>query len=136
MAAKDKDSGLPATSEVESNHNSLSPAEPIGVARVAEMGDYNPMRKKPNKANVASDVTNIRETADEIVEDKGTRPYRANVEANAETVADTSAANDATKAGAIKASAIAAAKPQVANEVLPDDVTAEVAPASDSGTQS
>jgi hypothetical protein len=128
--------GVPNPVEVDSNHNTTVAPSPVGVARVAEVPDYNPQRKLPNKANLNSDVTNTAETARALVEEKGGAPYRANVEAAAETVADTAAASDAIRAGAVKTSPVAAAKPQVANETLPDEVENVVAPASDSGVQS
>ena len=126
--------GLPEPVELEtSNHNSLSPVKPVGVARVAEMGDYNPMRREPNKANIASDTTNTRETAKALVDEKGDRPYRANVEANAATVADTAVVSDVHRAGAIAASEVAAAEPDVYKDRLPADVSADVVPAVDAG---
>lgn len=125
--------GVPEPVELDnSNHNSLSPVAPVGVARVAEMGDYNPMRRQPNKANVASDTTNTRDTANELVEEKGDRPYRANVEAGAATVADTAVVSDVHRAGAIKASEVAAAEPQAYRDRLPAEAEAPI-PAGDSG---
>lgn len=120
--------------EVESNHNSMTPPKPVGVAFLAERPDYNPLRRMPNKANLASDTTNVPETAEELVEAKGDRPYRAVVEANAETVADTSAAPDKVKERAKEVSAEAGAVPNVYADRLPSDVTAANVPATDSGS--
>lgn len=133
MAGTSK-AGVPDPVELDnSNHNSLSPVKPVGVARVAEMGDYNPMRRQPNKANVASDTTNTRDTANALVDEKGDRPYRATVEAASETVADTAVVSEVHKEGAIKSSEVAAAEPQAYRDRLPADVEAEVVPAGDSG---
>lgn len=133
MADKASKAGLPKPVEVESNHNTLTPPKPVGVARVAEMPDYNPQRRTPNKANIASDTTTIADNANELVEAKGDRPYRANVEANSSTVAETSAANDTVKARAQNVSREAAAEPQVYRDRLPAEVSNEAVPADDSG---
>lgn len=65
--------------EVESNHNTLSPAKPIPNGNLLGSNgepkpDYNPMRAPGNKANNASDVTHTPETSAALIEAKGDRP--------------------------------------------------------------
>lgn len=133
MADKASKAGLPAPVEVESNHNTLTAPKPVALARVAEVPDYNPQRRTPNKANLASDTTTIAETANDLVDAKGDRPYRANVEAESKTVAETSAASDLVKEQAVKVSREAAAEPQVYRDRLPAEVSNDAVPAEDSG---
>jgi hypothetical protein len=68
---KKEDEGFP---EVQSNHNTMTPAKPIPNGNLAGKPDYNPMRAVPNKANNASDVTHTPETSSALVEAKGDRP--------------------------------------------------------------
>ncbi len=79
MADKKTDDA-PKVKEVESNHNSLSPAKPVPNGNLMDKDgnltkpDYNPMRAPGNKANDKSDVTMTPDLAEELVGTKGDRP--------------------------------------------------------------
>lgn len=62
---------------VQSNHNSLHEVNPILTANIVGKPDYNPMRMTPNRANDASDVTHVPESAAALVDRKGDRPTAA-----------------------------------------------------------
>ena len=62
---------------VQSNHNSLHEVNPILTANIVGKADYNPMRMTPNRANDASDVTHVPESAAALVDRKGDRETAA-----------------------------------------------------------
>lgn len=74
QATNAKDEAEDGFAEVESNHNTNSPAKPVPNGNLIGKPDYNPMRTQPNKANNASDVTLVPDTAADLIGSKGNRP--------------------------------------------------------------
>lgn len=63
--------------DISSNHNSIHKVNPVITANLDGKTDYNPMRSTPNRANDATDVTLVPESAAKLVDDKGERPTQA-----------------------------------------------------------
>lgn len=62
---------------VKSNHNSLHEVNPVRTMAMVGKTDYNPMRATPNRANDATDVTLVPESAAHLVDTKGGAPTAA-----------------------------------------------------------
>jgi len=75
----------PIGDEVESNHNTLDPAQPMPLAQITDdrykKPDYNPQRRPGSFANVQSDTTMNAKDSEALVDEKGDRPSAAEVEA-------------------------------------------------------
>lgn len=81
MTDKKTDTKAKVPAEVESNHNTVAPANPVTTAQVKSMPDYNPMRREGSKANVQSDTTMNEDDNKAVVDEKGDRPTVAEADA-------------------------------------------------------